>query len=225
MANSMHVSVLSCSVHTKPSIHDNNVPGSSANSIRSVAHSTASLSSAAGTSTVSASRHDNPTGMSPVRWIAIDVRAGRPIEMKDRPDSKLTLSSSLGLMIECCCRGDGVRDSREMMEDEEGEEQVEEDRMEDDGGGSMNQTPPLPLKKTLIMRASLVSVASRAHDFLSAFSCASLYFLMSIPILHSVITVTNYMGEACKYLKKLISAMGATFTLSMSGQNMALIAA
>jgi hypothetical protein len=108
MANSMRVSVLSRSVHTRPSIRDNNAPGSSANSIRSVARRTASPSSAAGTSTVSTSRHANPTGMLPARRIATDVRAGRPIEMKDRPDSKLTPSSSLGLMIEGCCRGDGV---------------------------------------------------------------------------------------------------------------------
>jgi len=40
-----------------------------------------------------------------------------------------------------------------------------------------------------------------------------------------VITVTNYTGEAREYLKKLISAMGAAFTPSMSGQNTALIAA
>ncbi|KAK2464910.1 hypothetical protein APHAL10511_002986 [Amanita phalloides] len=39
------------------------------------------------------------------------------------------------------------------------------------------------------------------------------------------ITVTNYTGEAREYLKKLITAMGATFTPSMSGKNTVLIAA
>lgn len=39
------------------------------------------------------------------------------------------------------------------------------------------------------------------------------------------ITVTNYTGEAREYLKKLIMAMGATFTPSMSGKNTVLIAA
>ncbi|KAJ3510240.1 hypothetical protein NLJ89_g4795 [Agrocybe chaxingu] len=42
---------------------------------------------------------------------------------------------------------------------------------------------------------------------------------------HHTITVTNYTGEAREYLKKLITAMGAHFTPSMSGQNTALIAA
>ena len=39
------------------------------------------------------------------------------------------------------------------------------------------------------------------------------------------ITVTNYTGEAREYLKKLITAMGATFTPSMTGKNTVLIAA
>lgn len=39
------------------------------------------------------------------------------------------------------------------------------------------------------------------------------------------ITVTNYTGESREYLKKLIMAMGATFTPSMSGRNTVLIAA
>ncbi|KAF9463519.1 hypothetical protein BDZ94DRAFT_1308637 [Collybia nuda] len=39
------------------------------------------------------------------------------------------------------------------------------------------------------------------------------------------ITVTNYTGESREYLKKLITAMGATFTPSMSGKNTVLIAA
>jgi twin BRCT domain len=39
------------------------------------------------------------------------------------------------------------------------------------------------------------------------------------------ITVTNYTGESREYLKKLIMAMGATFTPSMSGKNTVLIAA
>ena len=155
------VCALACSaaVCTPDLLFVTTMPGSSANSIRSVTRRTASPSSAAGTSTVSTSRHANPTGMLPARRIATDVRAGRPIEMKDQPDSKLTPSSSLGLMIEGCYRGDGVRD---FSRDDEGEEQVEEDRMEDDGGGSMYQTPPPPLKKTLITKASLASVASRA---------------------------------------------------------------
>ena len=37
------------------------------------------------------------------------------------------------------------------------------------------------------------------------------------------ITVTNYTGEAREYLKKLITAMGATFTPSMTGKNTVLI--
>jgi len=42
--------------------------------------------------------------------------------------------------------------------------------------------------------------------------------LRCIFLVHSnLITVTNYTGEAREYLKKLISAIGATFTLSMSG--------
>ena len=39
------------------------------------------------------------------------------------------------------------------------------------------------------------------------------------------ITVMNYTGEARKYPKKLITAMGATFTPSMTGKNTVLIAA
>ncbi|GLB37897.1 putative regulator of Ty1 transposition protein 107 BRCT domain containing protein [Lyophyllum shimeji] len=39
------------------------------------------------------------------------------------------------------------------------------------------------------------------------------------------ITVTNYTGESREYIKKLIAAMGATFTPSMSGKNTVLIAA
>lgn len=39
------------------------------------------------------------------------------------------------------------------------------------------------------------------------------------------ITITNYTGEAREYLKKLIQAMGAKFTPSMSGRNTVLIAA
>jgi len=39
------------------------------------------------------------------------------------------------------------------------------------------------------------------------------------------ITVTNYTGESREYLKKLITAMGAQFTPSMSGRNTVLIAA
>ncbi|TFK35317.1 hypothetical protein BDQ12DRAFT_714751 [Crucibulum laeve] len=39
------------------------------------------------------------------------------------------------------------------------------------------------------------------------------------------ITVTNYTGEAREYLKKLITAMGASFTPNMSGKNTVLIAA
>ncbi|KAF8987641.1 hypothetical protein BDQ17DRAFT_1435488 [Cyathus striatus] len=39
------------------------------------------------------------------------------------------------------------------------------------------------------------------------------------------ITLTNYTGEAREYLKKLITAMGATFTPSMTGKNTVLIAA
>ncbi|KAG6825628.1 hypothetical protein H0H92_003009 [Tricholoma furcatifolium] len=39
------------------------------------------------------------------------------------------------------------------------------------------------------------------------------------------ITVTNYTGEAREYIKKLIGAMGAVFTPSMSGKNTVLIAA
>ncbi|PPQ92154.1 hypothetical protein CVT25_008779 [Psilocybe cyanescens] len=42
---------------------------------------------------------------------------------------------------------------------------------------------------------------------------------------HHVITVTNYTGEAREYIKKLVFAMGATFTPSMSGQNTVLVAA
>jgi twin BRCT domain len=37
--------------------------------------------------------------------------------------------------------------------------------------------------------------------------------------------VTNYTGEAREYLKKLITAMGAQFTPSMSGRNTVLVAA
>jgi hypothetical protein len=40
-----------------------------------------------------------------------------------------------------------------------------------------------------------------------------------------VIKVTNYTGKAHKYIKKLIAAMGATFTPSISGDNTALITA
>ncbi|KAF9441018.1 BRCT domain-containing protein, partial [Macrolepiota fuliginosa MF-IS2] len=39
------------------------------------------------------------------------------------------------------------------------------------------------------------------------------------------ITVTNYTGEAREYIKRLITAMGATFTPSMTGRNTVLIAA
>ena len=39
------------------------------------------------------------------------------------------------------------------------------------------------------------------------------------------ITVTNYTGEAREHLKKLITAMGVTFTPSMTGKNTVLIAA
>lgn len=39
------------------------------------------------------------------------------------------------------------------------------------------------------------------------------------------ITLTNYTGEAREYLKKLITAMGATFTPSMTAKNTVLIAA
>ncbi|KAG5651886.1 hypothetical protein H0H81_007043 [Sphagnurus paluster] len=39
------------------------------------------------------------------------------------------------------------------------------------------------------------------------------------------ITVTNYTGQSREYIKKLITAMGATFTPSMSGKNTVLIAA
>ncbi|KAF8058683.1 hypothetical protein FPV67DRAFT_1523362 [Lyophyllum atratum] len=39
------------------------------------------------------------------------------------------------------------------------------------------------------------------------------------------ITVTNYTGESREYIKRLIAAMGATFTPSMSGKNTVLIAA
>jgi twin BRCT domain len=39
------------------------------------------------------------------------------------------------------------------------------------------------------------------------------------------ITVTNYTGESREYLKKLILAMGAEFTPSMSGHNTVLVAA
>ena len=39
------------------------------------------------------------------------------------------------------------------------------------------------------------------------------------------ITVTNYTGEATEYLKKLITAMGATFIPSMMGKTTVLIAA
>jgi hypothetical protein len=54
-----------------------------------------------------------------------------------------------------------------------------------------------------------------------------LYLIVTIiQLIHSqVVTVTNYTGEAREYLKKLISAMGASFTPSMSGQNTVLIAA
>jgi hypothetical protein len=53
-----------------------------------------------------------------------------------------------------------------------------------------------------------------------------IFFMSTLTHFHSqVITVTNYTGEAREYLKKLISAMGAAFTPSMSGQNTALIAA
>lgn len=54
MANSMRVSMLSRSVHTRASIHDNKSPSSSTNSICSVAHSTTSLSFAASANMVSA---------------------------------------------------------------------------------------------------------------------------------------------------------------------------
>ena len=70
-----------------PFICDNNGPGSSAlNSVRSVARSTRFMSSAANSSTVSTARHAHPTGISQARRIANDVRAGRLIEMKDRPE-------------------------------------------------------------------------------------------------------------------------------------------
>ncbi|KAJ3576641.1 hypothetical protein NP233_g274 [Leucocoprinus birnbaumii] len=39
------------------------------------------------------------------------------------------------------------------------------------------------------------------------------------------ITVTNYTGEAREYLKRIIMAMGATFTANMTGKNTVLIAA
>jgi hypothetical protein len=39
------------------------------------------------------------------------------------------------------------------------------------------------------------------------------------------ITVTNYTGESREYLKKLIMAMGAQFTPSMSGRNTVQVAA
>ncbi|KII83923.1 hypothetical protein PLICRDRAFT_95612 [Plicaturopsis crispa FD-325 SS-3] len=42
---------------------------------------------------------------------------------------------------------------------------------------------------------------------------------------HHEITVTNYTGDAREYLKKLIIAMGATFTASMSAKNTVVIAA
>ena len=76
-----------------------NINGSSANSIRSVARSTTSLSSAASTSTVSPSLHANSTRMSPARRIATNVRAGRPIEMKDRCGSAESTSRLLTLSV------------------------------------------------------------------------------------------------------------------------------
>ncbi|KIM37117.1 hypothetical protein M413DRAFT_31068 [Hebeloma cylindrosporum] len=163
MASSMRVSVLSLSVHTRPSVRENNAPGSSASSVHSLARSTTSVSSTASTSTVSTARHPNPTGMSPARRIANDVRAGRPIEMKDRPDSKLTPSSSSIISRES--QTPSPRQQPSIIEPgvDEVEEQVDEDRMDDeDEGNSIYQTPPPPLKKILITRASLASVTSRA---------------------------------------------------------------
>lgn len=53
----------------------------------------------------------------------------------------------------------------------------------------------------------------------------SYYFPVLLKIDFQEITVTNYTGEAREYIKRLITAMGATFTPSMTGRNTVLIAA
>ncbi|KAF8954514.1 hypothetical protein BDZ97DRAFT_1928178 [Flammula alnicola] len=177
VASSMRVSVLSRSVHTRPGTsanHERDGAGSSASSVRSVARSTTSVASTASTSTVSAAPHVNTGGMSPARRIASEVRAGRALELKDRPDSKLTPSSSSvnsrtpspRLQLSIIEPDVGEQEEEGEQEggrtpeaSEDGEERPEGSQI--DETESIYQTPPPPLKKTLITRASLASVSSR----------------------------------------------------------------
>lgn len=181
-ASSMRVSVLSRNMPSRrgtASIKDNASVHSSASSVRS-ARSSISTSSAASDSTIGrSSRADTVnTGMSPARRIVQATRAkdaadAAAVVMKDRPDSKLTPASptlssrdtsptpqpSLNLPAE----EDDQADQRSVLS----EAGLPED--EDDRKSVANSEAPIepdstlssPVKKTVITRASLASVASR----------------------------------------------------------------
>lgn len=183
-ASSMRMSVLTRNLNSRrgpTSVKDNASTHSSASSIRS-ARSTATTSSAASDSTIGrSSRADTVnTGMSPARRIVEATRAKDTL--KERPDSKLTpaspttpttnleeFSSPIQPSINFPRDGDGDNveedvDQKSITSDVGGSPQDEDDR--ESIASSEAPTEPdsassTPVKKTVITRASLASVASR----------------------------------------------------------------
>ena len=184
IASSMRVSVLSRTIPTRQTstgttstaiTGNNNTSASrdrengglmsSSSSIRSVIRSSSdSYASAKSNSTIGAGGGTTRGGggMSPARMIVKETKARA---MKDRPDSKLTpsvLTSPSILEPEAVDEGDRMEDEEEGVE---GEYDDDESRNGDDQQQQQQQsrTPKQPtIKKVLITRASLASVASRS---------------------------------------------------------------
>ncbi|KAF9553521.1 hypothetical protein CPC08DRAFT_226217 [Agrocybe pediades] len=150
-----------------------------ASSIHSVrtARSSVSVSSAGSSSTVSAvprHRAGDGNGDSPARRLASDVRASQlKMEMRDRPDSKLTPSPRMQPSIIEPDQEDEEREREDMDEQEDesvrgdGDSVMEQSVTETEDSRastteSVYHTPTGPPQRRLISRTSVSSVSSRA---------------------------------------------------------------
>ncbi|EKM74816.1 hypothetical protein AGABI1DRAFT_132857 [Agaricus bisporus var. burnettii JB137-S8] len=171
-ATSMRASVLSRNVNSRrgPSVRDNASVHSLASSVRT-AKTTISTSSAASDSTIGRS-----AGISPARQIVQNTRARDATRAsktpKDRPDSKYTPQSP----------SPSPTPQPSVTEDEESEN--EEDT-----------TGPDTIKKTVITRASIASVTSRASSARNNTKPASVHSL-SPAVRKAAVSVTSRNSQA-----------------------------
>jgi hypothetical protein len=125
-------------------------------------------------------------GMSPAKMIVGETRAsGRTVELKDRPDSKLTPS----VVSSRRTPSPSILESDVLEEEEEGTEDGEEEEE--------HVIDPQPVKKVLITRASLASVTSRStlSSLTGTSASASVRLISSASSVRSHTTVSTSHGS------------------------------